>query len=271
MPKRVPRWKLDKADWSLFENLCQAELQSKMFETVQDPILTFNTVLTSIADRTIPKTSANPKHPSKPWFDDACDQAIGDRKKSERLFNQQPTTENLSHFRIFCAKARRTYGQEEGKISKFCVEKNVTLIVSNKEKGFDARMLEEELNLEFEGLTEETVNDVMVLTGKEINLENVRMLLHFSILQAQANLVGAPKGKALRESSNALPRSSGSGSTEGFSFIASTSPTDKSTRYGVLIASTGLANTGVSLTSAGSAVSCSRLLTDTSNISGIDN
>ncbi|XP_063436487.1 uncharacterized protein LOC134717918 [Mytilus trossulus] len=93
--QRVPRWKLDKADWSLFENLCRAELQSKMFETVQDPILTFNTVLTSIADRTIPKTSANPKHPSKPWFDDACDQAIGDRKKSERRFNQQPTTENL--------------------------------------------------------------------------------------------------------------------------------------------------------------------------------
>ncbi|VDI60817.1 Hypothetical predicted protein [Mytilus galloprovincialis] len=83
---------LTKADWSLFENLCQAELQSKMFETGQDPILTFNTVLTSIADRTIPKTSANPKHPSKPWFDDACDQAIGDRKKSERRFNQQPTT-----------------------------------------------------------------------------------------------------------------------------------------------------------------------------------
>ncbi|VDI08097.1 Hypothetical predicted protein [Mytilus galloprovincialis] len=49
--QRVPRWKLDKADWSLFENLCQAELQSKMFETVQDPILTFNTVLTSIADK----------------------------------------------------------------------------------------------------------------------------------------------------------------------------------------------------------------------------
>lgn len=109
--QRVPRWKLDKADWSLFENLCQAELQSKMFETVHDPILTFNTVLTSIADRTIPKTSANPKHPSKPWFDDACDQAIGDRKKSERRFNQQPTTENLSNFRIFRAKARRTCRQ----------------------------------------------------------------------------------------------------------------------------------------------------------------
>lgn len=109
--QRVPRLKLDKADWSLFENLCQAELQSKMFETVQDPILTFNTVLTSIADRTIPKTSANPKHPSKPWFDDACDQAIGDRKKSERRFNQQPTTENLSNFRVFRAKARRTCRQ----------------------------------------------------------------------------------------------------------------------------------------------------------------
>ncbi|VDI19718.1 Hypothetical predicted protein [Mytilus galloprovincialis] len=56
------------------EGLCI--FQSKMFEAVQDPILTFNTVLTSIADRTIPKTSANPKHLGKPWYDDACDQAI---------------------------------------------------------------------------------------------------------------------------------------------------------------------------------------------------
>ncbi|CAC5370120.1 unnamed protein product [Mytilus coruscus] len=82
-----------------------------MFETVEDPILTFNTVLTSIADRTIPKTSANPKHPSKPWFDDACDQAIDDRKQSERRFYQHPTSENLSNFRIFRAKARRTCRQ----------------------------------------------------------------------------------------------------------------------------------------------------------------
>ncbi|VDH91441.1 Hypothetical predicted protein [Mytilus galloprovincialis] len=108
-------------------NLCQAELQSKMFETVQDPIFTFNTVLTSIADRTIPKTSANPKHPSEPWFDDACDQAIGDRKKSERRFNQQPTTENLNNFRIFRAKARRTCRQaRRTSWKKICLGDNIS-------------------------------------------------------------------------------------------------------------------------------------------------
>ncbi|VDH98530.1 Hypothetical predicted protein [Mytilus galloprovincialis] len=50
--------------------------------------------LTSIADRTIPKDLANPKHPSKPWFDDACDQAIGDRKnlKDGSINNQRRKT-----------------------------------------------------------------------------------------------------------------------------------------------------------------------------------
>ena len=59
----------------------------------------------------IPKTSTNPKHPSKPWFTDECDKAIGDRKKAHRQFNKRPTSDNLENFRIFRAKARRTCKQ----------------------------------------------------------------------------------------------------------------------------------------------------------------
>ena len=82
----VPRWKVEKADWLLFETLCREELQEKMFDNVKDPILNFNKTLIAIADRTIPKTSANPKHPSKPWYTDDCDEAIGARKKAEQRF-----------------------------------------------------------------------------------------------------------------------------------------------------------------------------------------
>jgi hypothetical protein len=45
-----------------------------------DPILKFNDTVISIADETIPKTSTNPKHPGKPWFNDECKDAHDDER-----------------------------------------------------------------------------------------------------------------------------------------------------------------------------------------------
>ena len=109
--QRIPRWKLEKANWPLFEILCREEITLDTFKDIEDPILCFNKQIISIADRTIPKTSTNPKHPSKPWFTDECDRAIGERKKAHRRFNKRPTSDNLENFRIFRAKARRTFKQ----------------------------------------------------------------------------------------------------------------------------------------------------------------
>ena len=108
---KVPRYKFDKANWPLFEQLCTEELRTEVFQRILDPVLKFNETLISIADRTIPKTSANPKQPSKPWFDDDCEEARDNRKKAERHFNKHPTSDNLNSFRIFRAKARRTFKQ----------------------------------------------------------------------------------------------------------------------------------------------------------------
>ena len=79
--KRPSRWKFDKANWPLFEQLCFNELRTEIFENIFDPILKFNETIISIADRTIPKTSTNPKNPSKPWFDDDCEEARKHRKR----------------------------------------------------------------------------------------------------------------------------------------------------------------------------------------------
>jgi hypothetical protein len=75
-----------------------------MIRNATDPILKINETVISIADETIPKTSTNPKHPGKPWFNDECKDAIKNRKRS---FGKHPTSENLGNFRIFRAKARR--------------------------------------------------------------------------------------------------------------------------------------------------------------------
>ena len=65
-------------------------------------------IVLSAADRTIPKTSTNPKSKSKPWYDNDCKNAIKDRKKAERQFNKHPLPGNLSQVRITRAKTRRT-------------------------------------------------------------------------------------------------------------------------------------------------------------------
>ena len=104
----VKNWKLDKADWSFFENLCLQELTVENFENHPDPIQKFTETLLQIANKCIPKTSTNSTKIKKPWFTDECDEAIKARKKAERLFNRLPTSLNLDNFRIYRAKARRT-------------------------------------------------------------------------------------------------------------------------------------------------------------------
>jgi hypothetical protein len=91
--------------------MCRERLQTEMIRNATDPILKFNETVISIADETIPKTSTNPKHPSKPWFNDDCKDAIKNRKKAERRFGKHPTSDNLCNFGIFLAKARRTLKQ----------------------------------------------------------------------------------------------------------------------------------------------------------------
>ena len=109
--ERPTRYKFDKADWPLYEQMCREKLQTEMIRNDTDSILKFNETVISIADETIPKTSTNPKHPGKPWFNDECKDAIKNRKKAERRLGKHPTSDNLGNFRIFRAKARRTLKQ----------------------------------------------------------------------------------------------------------------------------------------------------------------
>ena len=110
--ERPTRHKFDKADWLRYEHMCRENLQTEMIRNSTDPILKFSETVISIADETIPKTSTNPKHPGKPWFNDECKDAIKYRKKAERRFGKHATSDNLGNFRIFRAKARRTLRQK---------------------------------------------------------------------------------------------------------------------------------------------------------------
>ena len=104
--ERPTRYKFDKADWPLYEQMCRKKLQTEIIRNATpDPILKLNETVISIADETIPKTSTNPKHPGKLWFNDDCKDAIKNHKKAERQFGKHPTSDNVGNFRIVRAKA----------------------------------------------------------------------------------------------------------------------------------------------------------------------
>ena len=111
--QRPQRWKLHKANWEQFQVHCEQSIHPNAFEDCENPAELFTSLLYSAAEKWIPRTSANPKHPNKPWFNDDCKKAIAERKSVLRQFNLRPTQGNLSKFKIARAKARRTIKQSK--------------------------------------------------------------------------------------------------------------------------------------------------------------
>ena len=102
-----PKWKLHKADWDLFNNLCNESLTDTSLSDSSDPITDFTSSLIAISEKCIPKTSTNPKK-SNPWYNDDCKEAIKQRKDTLSKFCKFPTHVNLNTYRNSRAKARRT-------------------------------------------------------------------------------------------------------------------------------------------------------------------
>ena len=111
--QRPQRWKLHKANWEQFKVHCEQSIYPNAFEDCENPAELFTSLLYSAAEKSIPRTSINPKHPNTPWFNDDCKKAIAERKSVLRQFNLRPTQENLSKFKIARAKARRTIKQSK--------------------------------------------------------------------------------------------------------------------------------------------------------------
>ncbi len=112
------RWKLSKANWTKFQQLCEQTISYETFKDCRDQTQLFTTLLIKAAEQSIPQTSPNPKRPYKPWYDDDCKKAIQNRTSAIRKFNLRPTTENLNNIRIYRAKARRTIQSSKRKCWK---------------------------------------------------------------------------------------------------------------------------------------------------------
>ena len=102
-----PKWKLNKANWEVFQSLCTDTITLESFKDSSDPLSDFTSSLIDISSKCIPKTSTNPTK-SYPWYNDECKEAIKTRKKALNKFKKYPTKDNLNEVKVFRAKARRT-------------------------------------------------------------------------------------------------------------------------------------------------------------------
>ena len=105
--ERVQRWKLAKANWDKYKHLCSTRLHQSVIADADDPMSLFTSILKDIAEETIPKTSAVPKHFNKPWFSAICKDAIKEHNRAIERFKRELTEGNLNSYRITRTKARR--------------------------------------------------------------------------------------------------------------------------------------------------------------------
>jgi len=104
--EQIPKWKLHKANWAEFANLCSS-INPQAFDEKEDAIASFTQILYDIATETIPKSSANPHKKHNPWFNDECKKATKHRIKALKQFKRRPTPQNLNKYRQARARARK--------------------------------------------------------------------------------------------------------------------------------------------------------------------
>ena len=99
------KWKLNRANWNLFNTLCTGKLVPKNFKESSGPIADFTFSLIEISKECIPQHSTNPTK-SNPWYNDDCKDAIKQRKQALSKFKRSPNTNNFNDIKVF--RARRT-------------------------------------------------------------------------------------------------------------------------------------------------------------------
>ena len=99
-----PTWKLNKADWCRFSDMCSAELGCEGEDLSMED---FTTTLNGIAENCIPKSKGKSRKHNTVWHNDDCRQARKDRNRILKKLKVCPSARNLEAYRISRAKTRR--------------------------------------------------------------------------------------------------------------------------------------------------------------------
>ena len=89
-----PRWKLDRADWIKFSDLCESQ-HAEHFPDPVDGIQHITQTMIAAAEKTIPTTKPIRQGVAVPWWTTAVRRAIAKRKRAFRLYLRRRTDQNL--------------------------------------------------------------------------------------------------------------------------------------------------------------------------------
>ena len=106
--RRLPRWRLDRANWPLFAELCSPDCSVDSFASTEDAATYVTDMLHSAALQAIPKTAGHFPHRPLPWWNAECTSAIRAKRIAfSRLRRHRGEAEYLIAFRRARANARR--------------------------------------------------------------------------------------------------------------------------------------------------------------------
>lgn len=107
--KPVEKWKLKTANWNLYQNRVEEDLQNFQIDNDIDGTLEkFTNIIINAATASIGKTTHITKHIPVPWWNNECQNAIKQSKHAFNKYKRHPTLENLLTFKNLRAKARYT-------------------------------------------------------------------------------------------------------------------------------------------------------------------
>ena len=129
---KLPRWKLHRADWETFQALCLQRIILEDLNNTEDPIEAFTSKLIKIAEECIPKSSAKPKRPYYPWFNQDCRETIKKRKKAFSAFKKSPTQANLINISKHMQNLVEQFDKQRKKVGKIMFQSSTLIPVSSK-------------------------------------------------------------------------------------------------------------------------------------------
>ena len=109
----IENWKLNKADWTLFKNLCLQNILTEEFGNEMDPVQKFTDSSIHIASKCILKTPTSSKRIKSHGLLKIANKRLKPGKKQNDSLTKHQRCVNLNNFRIARAKARRTINQSK--------------------------------------------------------------------------------------------------------------------------------------------------------------
>lgn len=114
-----PKWKYNEADWDLFKETIDTQLELLTYsDNIDTNITSFNNIVLSAAEIAVKKKNPPSQHCPVPWWNNECDTAIKASKTAFYKFRRSKSQEDYINFKKLRSKARRTV-KESKKIMDF--------------------------------------------------------------------------------------------------------------------------------------------------------